>query len=80
MSDYNAECPRCKGQVYLTGAVISTNIPVQPDGWCYGEEQINSTDEVFYCLDCNRRVPSAYVFGVMDREKAARRMGNGRKP
>ena len=75
MSDYNTKCPVCSGAIKLTGFTASCEIPVQPDGWCYADGPMDSTDEVFHCRDCHELVPTDYVFKSITKAAARKAMG-----
>ena len=79
MGQYNNQCPVCGGYIRLTSFVGSTSISVEEDGWSYGEESIDSSEEVFHCADCGKRVPEGYVFKTLSKAKAAAQMSKFRE-
>ena len=76
MGDYRTLCPSCGGPINLVQFTGFTSIPVEHDGWSYGEEGIDSEGEIFKCTgDCGKYVPSAYVINNgMSKEEAAKKM------
>jgi hypothetical protein len=73
--DYRTICPSCGGPIHLVQFTGFTSIPIEKDGWSYGEESIDSEGEIFKCSgDCGKYVPSSYVFKSMSKESAKKKM------
>ena len=75
-AEYRTLCPKCGGEIHLVQFTGMTSIPVCHDGWSYGEEGIDSENEIFKCMgECGKYVPSAYVItNGMSKEDAVKKM------
>jgi hypothetical protein len=69
--DYLNVCPICRNQACLKGCVIECDIPITTDGWAYTDSPfMNSSEEVFWCDECDLKVPNGWVMGTLSRGQA----------